>query len=263
MYTARNYVRPATLEEAWALNQKRANAVLGGGCWLRLGRRRLDTVIDLSGLGLEEIREETGAVVIGAMATLRQLEQDERLQAAFGRYFQDCTAHIVGVQFRNCATVGGSVRARFGFSDLVTALLPLGCTVLLYRGGEMPLEEYLTMGYDRDLLLGVRVPLDGIASAAYESARNSETDLPVLTCAAARRPEGFFLAVGARPGRAMLLKGREETALIEKAAALPFGSNLRAGADYRRHLARVLARRALKRRKHENHTDAQWRKTHR
>lgn len=65
MYTARNYVRPATLEEAWALNQKRANAVLGGGCWLRLGRRRLDTVIDLSGLGLEEIREETGAVVIG------------------------------------------------------------------------------------------------------------------------------------------------------------------------------------------------------
>ena len=69
--------------------------------------------------------------------------------------------------------------------------------VLLYRGGEMPLEEYLTMGYDRDLLLGVRVPLDGIASAAYESARNSETDLPVLTCAAARRPEGFFLAVGA------------------------------------------------------------------
>ena len=140
-----------------------------------------------------------------------------------------------------------AVRARFGFSDLVTALLPLGCTVLLYRGGEMPLEEYLTMGYDRDLLLGVRVPLDGIASAAYESARNSETDLPVLTCAAARRPEGFFLAVGARPGRAMLLKGREETALIEKAAALPFGSNLRAGADYRRHLARVLARRALKR----------------
>lgn len=66
------------------------------------------------------------------------------------------------------------MRARFGFSDLVTALLPLGCTVLLYRGGEMPLEEYLTMGYDRDLLLGVRVPLDGIASAAYGSARNSE-----------------------------------------------------------------------------------------
>ena len=117
------------------MNQKRANAVLGGGCWLRLGRRRLDTVIDLSGLGLEEIREETGAVVIGAMATLRQLEQDERLQAAFGRYFQDCTAHIVGVQFRNCATVGGSVRARFGFSDLVTALLPLGGTVVLYGGG--------------------------------------------------------------------------------------------------------------------------------
>ena len=111
----------------------------------------------------------------------------------------------------------------------------------------MPLEEYLTMGYDRDLLLGVRVPLYGIVTLAYESARNSETDLPVLTCAAARRPEGFFLAVGARPGRAMLLKGREETALIEKAAALPFGSNLRAGADYRRHLARVLARRALKR----------------
>ena len=117
MYTARNYVRPATLEEAWALNQKRANAVLGGGCWLRLGRRRLDTVIDLSGLGLEEIREETGRLLSAPWRHCASWNK-MRLQAAFGRYFQDCTAHIVGVQFRNCATVGGSVRARLGFPIL-------------------------------------------------------------------------------------------------------------------------------------------------
>ena len=47
-------------------------------------------------------------------------------------------SHIVGVPFRNCATVGGSVFSRFGFSDLTCALLALDASVVLYRGGELP-----------------------------------------------------------------------------------------------------------------------------
>ena len=58
-----------------------------------------------------------------------------------------------------------------------------------------------------------------------------------------------FIDVRDRSGiiQVVFEEGSTDAALIEKAAALPFGSNLRAGADYRRHLARVLARRALKR----------------
>ena len=38
---------------------------------------------------------------------------------------REAVRHIVGVQFRNCATVGGSVYGRFGFSDVLTLLLAL------------------------------------------------------------------------------------------------------------------------------------------
>ena len=247
MFTARNYVKAASLEEAWALNQKRSNGVLGGGCWMRLARRRYDTLIDLSGLGLEGVREEDGALFLGAMTTLREVEESPALRGAFGGYFKDCIRHIVGVQFRNCATLGGSVRSRFGFSDVLTALLPLpGAAAVLYKGGSVPLAEYVDMAYDRDLLLGVRLPAEPRA-AVYESVRNSETDLPVLTCGVCRTAEGYRAAIGARPGRAALLEGGSLEMLTEQAAQLHYGTNLRAGAAYRQHLSGVLLKRALAR----------------
>ena len=78
-----NYERPQTLEEAYQLRQKKGSAVLGGTGWLRLGEHTLRTAIDLSGLGLRYIREEGEAFSIGAYTTLRDLETDERLNAAF------------------------------------------------------------------------------------------------------------------------------------------------------------------------------------
>lgn len=74
MFTAEQYVRPASLQEALELNQKRSSTILGGGCWLRLGKKRIGTLIDLSDLGLDRIEEQDGWVRIGAMVSLRQLE---------------------------------------------------------------------------------------------------------------------------------------------------------------------------------------------
>ena len=247
MFTARNYVKAASLEEAWELNQRRSNAILGGGCWMRLAKRRSDTLIDLGDLRLDGIREENGTIFLGAMTTLREIEESPVLRAAFGAYFKECTRHIVGVQFRNCATLGGSVRARFGFSDVVTALLPLpGASVELYKGGAVPLTDYVQMDYDRDLLLGVRLSAVPCA-AVYESVRNSETDLPVLTCAVCKDGQTYRAAIGARPGRAVLLTGGSLEELSGQAAQLHYASNLRAGADYRKHLAGVLLKRTMQR----------------
>ena len=57
MYTINQYVKVKSLEEAYELNQKRMNAVLGGTLWLRLGSRAIQTAIDLSGLGLDQIED--------------------------------------------------------------------------------------------------------------------------------------------------------------------------------------------------------------
>ena len=215
-----------------------------------MGKRRIGALIDLSGLGLDTIEETGESFVLGAMVTLRQLETDARLKEAFGSGFADMTRHIVGVQFRNCATLGGSLYSRFGFSDVLTWLLALDCDVELAGAGVMPLAQYAAMPYDRDILARVIVRKTG-RKAVYESFRNTETDIPVLTCAASSLEGGLRLVIGGRPMRALAVEGLSlsdpmET-IAEKAQSLPFGSNMRASAQYRRHLAGVLAKRAVNR----------------
>ena len=59
------------------------------------------------------------------MCTLRQLETNTDLNRYFDGLMREMVRHIVGVQFRNGATVGGSLYGRYGFSDVLTALLVL------------------------------------------------------------------------------------------------------------------------------------------
>lgn len=261
MFTAERYVRPATLQEALELNRKRSSTILGGGCWLRLGRKRIGTLIDLSGLGLDQIEERDGWVRIGAMVSLRQLETSALLKERFGSLFADMTGHIVGVQFRECATFGGSVWGRFGFSDILTGLLALDCEVELAEAGRIPLRDFAARKADRDILAAVWVQLDG-RKAVYHTVRNAGTDFPVLACAVSHG-EGetaYRLSIGARPMKAVSLEVTPDT--LETALdAVSFGTNLRAGAAYRRHLASVLANRGireLEENRHEYYCDTEW-----
>ena len=50
MRVIREYKRAESLEEAWQLNQKKSNRVLGGMVWLKMGKMQIGTAIDLSDL---------------------------------------------------------------------------------------------------------------------------------------------------------------------------------------------------------------------
>ena len=261
MLEIRRYRQAESLQEAWELNQKKENRVIGGMLWLKMSRGRCGTAIDLSGLGLDRIEEDEGSFRIGCMATLRQLETHPALNAYSGGAVRDAVKSIVGVQFRNLATVGGSVWGRFGFSDVLTVFTALGASVELYKRGILPIEEFAALPYDRDLLVRIIVPKRGAGKAGFAalSVRNNATDFPVLTVAAGSgKPcPGIRVAVGARPQKAMLLEDPEgilkDGVTAESAAAyaawaaeqVPVGSNLRGSADYRKHLTEVLVRRAL------------------
>lgn len=255
MMTIREYKRAESLEEAWQLNQKRPNRVLGGMIWLKMENINVGTAIDLSGLGLDTIEETDDGFSIGAMVTLRQLELHPGLAAYTDGAVRESVRHIVGVQLRNLATVGGSIYSRFGFSDVLTMFLALNASVELYKGGIVPLAEYAQRPYDRDILVGVLVPKEN-ARFVYQSVRNSQTDFPVLTCAAAKLADGSIrAAIGARPGKAVLYTAGPEAGetaeefaarfAAEVKAGIKTESNLRGGAEYRRHLAGVLTKRAV------------------
>ena len=74
---------------------------------------------------------------------------------------RESVRHIVGVQLRNLATLGGSLYSRFGFSDVLTMFLALDASVELYKGGIVPLCEYAERKKDRDVLVRVIVPKKG------------------------------------------------------------------------------------------------------
>ena len=150
MLNIREYVKVQSLEEAYELNQKRTNKVIGGMLWMKMGSRNIQKAIDLSGLGLDKIEETEEEFRIGCMTTLRDLELHPGLEAYTGGAMKESLRHIVGVQFRNLATVGGSIFGRFGFSDVLTLFLGLDTDVELYKGGIVPLSEFAWSKRDND-----------------------------------------------------------------------------------------------------------------
>ena len=254
MITIQNYVQAESLEQAWQLNQKRNARVLGGMLWLKMGKNTVGTAIDLCKLGLDTIEEDEHQFSIGAMVTLRQLEQHPGLNAYTGGMVARALQPIVGVQFRNMATVGGSIWGRFGFSDVLTLFLAMDTQVELYKGGMIPLEQFAAMEYDNDLLVRLIVRKTP-CRLAYQAMRIQRTDLPVLTCAVSQLNGETRAVIGARPGKAVvvhdtenLLKGSADAGQASAfadfvAKQVSMGSNSRGSAAYRTHLCRVLTRR--------------------
>ena len=160
MVTIQNYVRAKSLEEAYELNQKKGNCILGGMLWTKMQNRMIQTAIDLCDLGLNEIEETEEEFSIGAMVSLRQLETDAGLNAYTQGAVRDAVKDIVGVQFRNLATVGGSIWGRFGFSDVLTVFLAMDTEVELFQGGRIPLKDFAEKKQDRDILVRLIVKKD-------------------------------------------------------------------------------------------------------
>ena len=262
MIKIKEYVKAESLEQAYELNQKRTNRIIGGMLWMRMSNAQVQTAIDLSGLELDTIEENEEEFSIGCMTTLRQLELHEGLEKYSNGAVRACVKDIVGVQFRNLATVGGSIFGRFGFSDVLTCFLAMDTYVELYKGGILPLEEFVKMKRDKDILVRVIVKKTE-GRFAYLTHRNTKTDFPVLAVGIGDTVSKLVVTVGARPMEAMRVPVKSEWKTVldgeictaaeieaiakEMASQVPTESNMRGSAEYRSHLAKVLIKRGLER----------------
>lgn len=249
MLSFNTLLRPTSVEEAYDMAVKHKFApLLAGTCWTRLGRRIHPVAIDLSGLDLRYIREGESDIRIGAMATQADVENHPALKELGKGILSKAVHEILGVQFRNMATMGASVAAKFGFSDIIPALLALHAHVELYKGGRMPLADYLEHYGERDILTEIIIPKQDIP-VAIEALRISRGDFPLLTGAIAKEGHSFELYIGTRPGPAKLAlkasalltqEGPKAALAAGQLAAeeLDFQSNSHASADYRRNMTR-------------------------
>ncbi len=249
MLNITNYHRAQSIKEAYELNLTKSNVVLGGMLWLKMQRNNINTAIDLCDLNMDEIEETENEYHIGSMVSLRDIETNTALNTMTNDAFNRCLNQLVGVQFRNLATVGGSVFSRFGFSDIITLLLSLGAKVEFYKKGIISLEDFLKSDFERDILIKIIIEKKQY-NAVFISQKNSKTDFAVLNCAVSENENTYSIAVGARPHKAELIEISKSDNLEELAedasGQFAFGSNTLASANYRQHICKVLIMRAVK-----------------
>lgn len=253
MFTLKNHIMVESLDDAYELAQERGNIILGGNLWLKMGNRKFENAIDLSNLGLESIEESEDSFIIGAMTSLRDLELHQGLNDYFGGYFAKAVEGIVGVQFRNGATVGGSVASKLGFSNIITALLALDSYVEFAHEGVIALSDFLTMKALKDVLVRIIIKKDG-RKVACDAVQKSATDFPILASAVSYGDGTWTAVLGGRPGAAKKivftadanLSENDIEALLEKVKNdIPLGSNYLGSQEYRVMLAKVLTKRNL------------------
>lgn len=236
------------------LKNDKDSVILGGTTFLRLSDKNYSTAIDLSNLELDYIQEQDNQIKIGAYTSLRTIETDPVINKYFGEILPKAVEHIIGVQFRNNAKIGGAVFGRLGFSEIITALLVLDCKLEFEENGIVPLNEFISnWNIKRDILKAIIIQKKQ-GKCIYKMLRTSDADFPILSVAVSNFDE-LKVAIGTRPSIAKLSQKASQIInshnfKIEEASKIiadefTFANDMRASGEYRKKIAPVLISRAL------------------
>ena len=259
-----SYARPDSLDGALALlaeHGEDASVLAGGHSLLPVMKLRLaapEMIIDIGRLReLSHIDLDGDEVVIGAGTRHRAVESSDVL-AAEAPLIAAVTRTVGDPQVRHRGTIGGSLAHADPASDLPAAVLATGGRLVLRspRGERsVPISEFYTGMFSTvkepdELITAIRVPRTGTAGWAYEKFVRRANDWAIVGVAVVDDRVGL-VNMGATPLRATATEeALARGASIEEAAALAAegtdpSEDLTATREYRRHLARVLTKRAL------------------
>jgi CO/xanthine dehydrogenase FAD-binding subunit len=254
-----------------------AKLIAGGQSLMPLLNFRVATpsyLIDISGLtDLDYIRSLSDGIVIGALTRQRTIELSELVQKRCP-LLHEAIRHVGHVQTRNRGTIGGSLAHGDAAAELPAVVVALGGRLVLQSGagrrtlsaGEF-FQTYLTTALKPDEIL-VAIELDGWSTNAgysFQELGRRKGDFALVGAAAGivLTPSGqvaraglALMGVGPTPvdlnaALTDLFRGRAPSdadlaAIADMVSAnIEPESDIHAPADYRRHLAGVLAKRAV------------------
>jgi carbon-monoxide dehydrogenase medium subunit len=256
-----NYHRPDTLEAAAAaLAAAEDGQVLAGGQTLiPTLKQRLASpsdVVDIGSIaGLDGVRREGDAIVVGAMTRHSDVASSPEVQSAIPA-LASLADGIGDPQVRNCGTIGGSIANADPAADYPAAVVGLGATVRTDRrtiaGDDFFTDLFETALEEGEIIVSVSFPIP--QRAAYAKFPNPASRYAIVGVMVAETGSGVRVAVtgaGARVFRAgameAALGGNFSADAIRDASVPSHGLNedIHASAEYRAHLVGVMARRAV------------------
>jgi len=267
-----DYTAPATLDEALKLAGDGSSKILAGGMSLiPLMKLRLaapENVIDLGRIpGLNQISESGGVIAIGAMATHHTVETSPLIRGKLP-LLAETAGNIGDIQVRNMGTLGGSIAHADPAADYPAALVALEARIHLrstsgersVEAGDFFLDAFTTAMEPGEIVVGVEIAAEAPSEGyKYEKVPHPASGFPVV---------GVAVRIGKSAGKITLarigvtgmashaFRARDAEQIIEKGGSITGAADavgvgidangdLYASADYRRHLARVHAARAL------------------
>jgi carbon-monoxide dehydrogenase medium subunit len=271
-----DYLAPTSVQDALAAlaGSDDAKVIAGGQSLLPVLRMRLnapDLIVDIGEIDtLQSIVDEGDSVLIGAMVPYYRILADPLVQGGLKLLHQAIT-EVADPQIRHRGTLGGALVHADPAGDCGAPILALDAELVIAgQGGErtVPAAEFFqdlfetSVGED-ELLTHIRIPKYDGWGTHYEKFVRVAHQWPIVAVAAAVKSEDGTISeariglvnMGSTPLRAtateQALVGQPATAdgVREACEHAADGTNppsdLNGDVDYRRHLAKVLVRRAV------------------
>ena len=275
-----DYHSASSVDEAVALLERLgddAKLLAGGHSLVPAMRFRLalpQHLVDISAIdGLRYIREEGGALAIGAMTRESDIDRSALVAQRYP-LLADAARVIADPLVRNRATVGGNLAHADPANDHPAVMLAYGAT-LVGQGAngrrEIAADDFFTGLFENalaanEILVEIRIPAPGSgAGGAYEKFERKVGDYAVSaaavqlvmdggTCSAARIALTNVSAVPMRAtGAESAAVGQQVTDEVIEAAGQAAAAecdpsaDLRGSVEYKRDLTRVMVKRAIRR----------------
>ncbi len=273
-----DYQKASSIDEAVSLiaqGDEDTKLLAGGHSLLPVMKLRLSMpakVVDVGQLQeLNYIREEGGALAIGAVTTHQQLASSELVQQKAPALAQ--AAGVIGdPQVRNVGTIGGSLAHADPAADYPGAIFALDGEIVVQSSDgkrtisakEFFVDLYTTALEANELIVEIRIPLNAAnQNSCYLKFPSPASRFPIVGCAVALHKDGGncqevrvgFSGVGNAAFRDSAVENAlngqsvNDQAIANAAAQATDGVDVledaNASEDYRRHLAKVFAKRAL------------------
>ncbi len=257
------YALPETVDEAVRLLSSRedARALAGGQSLVNVMKTRVaapELVVDLNRIA--ELRgiatAADGSLVLGAMVTYDELIRSDAVRAA-RPILAEVALTIADVQVRNRGTVGGNLCVNDPTNHLPPLMASTGATMTIralesertVTSGEFFQGVYLTAVEPGEMLTSVTVPaLAAGEGDGWASVTLGKEGTGIVNVAATVRDGHARMAIGCVSAVPVVVEAEADEVSVRKAvvdAELDPPGDVHASADFRRHLAQVLAWRAV------------------